>query len=673
MTTTASVADARPPLVAPRWRVWAGPAAGLVVVVASVVGLWLAEGPGARGFGGLMHDNVLNNAVNGVVLGGIAGILLYLRPAHRVGWLLMYAASANAVAILGEGWALATFHTGLPGRAVAAWFGSWTWATALLLGATVLPAIYPDGHATDRFSRRVVRIAWTVSLIAGACLALLDGPYREVVPGHHLGHNPVSGGRFELPLIVVAAVAGAVGVVTAIATLVWMVRRLRRSVSPEREQLAWLFVSVVPTVIGAVVANPPTMFAITLVTSITLVIGIVRYQLFDIKLVLRSGLLYGLLLALGVGAYAGVVEVISLMTTRRAIPSVFAAGTVALAVVPVYRWLTGAVGRLVYGDRADPVRALGRMGRELGNAQGGDLASITGAVASSVRSPYVVVRDADGAVLAQTGRPEGNPVHEVSLRHAGVEVGRLEVAWRTGSDAFSGTDRRLLEALAGPVAVAVHAAKLAAEVGESRARVIAVRDRERRELRNDLHDGLGPSLSGVALGIEAALRADDDQRVREILGVVHAEVNGMVKEVRHLIDDLGPAGLEHGGLDVALRSHAEAVAAVGGVQVDVDVAPLPSLAMPVEVALYRVAGEALTNVVRHAHARHASVLVVPRADTIRLVVEDDGRGIGVAPAGVGRSSMAERIASVGGTLTVVERPGGGTVVTAVVPLGGFDD
>jgi signal transduction histidine kinase len=88
-----------------------------------------------------------------------------------------------------------------------------------------------------------------------------------------------------------------------------------------------------------------------------------------------------------------------------------------------------------------------------------------------------------------------------------------------------------------------------------------------------------------------------------------------------------------------------------------------------------VAGEALTNVVRHAHARHASVVVTASPDAIRLVVEDDGRGLGGAPAGVGRSSMAERIASVGGTFSVVDRAGGGTVLTAVVPLdrGGVDD
>jgi signal transduction histidine kinase len=667
VTATASVTA--PDVVRRTWRAWTGPAVGVAVVAASLVGFWLAAGPGRRSMSGLMHDNVLNNTVNGVVIGAIGAILLHLRPGHGVGWLLMYVGAANAIAILGEGWALASFHVGLPGRTVAIWFGSWTWVTAILLGGTVLVAIYPTGHAESRFARSVVRIGWTVSAVLGAALALLDTTYRDVVPGHHVGHNPITGGRFEVPIVAAAVLAAVTGVVTTIVTLVWMVRRLRRSVSPEREQLAWLFLSVVPTIAAAPFANPAVMFTVTLVTTVTLVIGIVRYQLFDIKVVLRSGLVYGLLLALAIGGYLGVVELITLVAPSDTVSRLFGAAVVALVVVPAYRWLTGAVGRLVYGDRTDPVRALGRIGRELGGEQGADLGSITGAVAASLRSPYVVVRGADGAVLAHTGRSEGTPVHEVPLRHAGVEVGRLDVAWRTAADSFSATDRRLLDALAGPVAVAVRAAQLAAEVGESRARVIAVRDRERRELRNDLHDGLGPSLSGVALGIEAALRAEDDQRVREILGVVHAEVNGMVKEVRHLIDDLGPAGLEHGGLDLALRSHAEAVAAVGGVQVDVDVAPLPTLAMPVEVALYRVAGEALTNVIRHAHARHASVVLTPAAESVRLVVEDDGRGIGAAPAGVGRSSMAERIASVGGTFTVADRPGGGTVLTAVVPVG----
>jgi signal transduction histidine kinase len=655
------------------FRRWVGPGLAAAIVLASVAGTWLAVGPGERSLRRLMDDNVLTNAVNGIEIGLIAGILTFLRPGNRVGWLLAYAAAANALAILGEGWALASYHVDLPGRTLMAWLASWIWVTALILGATVLPAIYPTGRAVGRFGRWVVRLGWGSSLLAGAAVALLDDSFRAAVPGHDVGHNPLSGGALQPVFVGLAAVAAVAGLLLVVATLVWTLRRLRRAASPEREQLAWLLASVVPAIVVSVVASPPVMFAVNLLTSVALVVGIVRHGLFDIKLVLRSGLLYGLLLAVALAAYVAVVELVTLLTPGSAAARLFAAAAVALLVVPVYRWLAGAVGRLVYGDRADPVRALGRIGRHLGGDEGVDLPAMAAAVAASVRSPHVQVRGAAGAVLAETGTAPGHPVHEVMLHHAGDQVGVLAVAWRTPTEPLSSADRRLVDALAIPVAVALRAAQLAEELGESRARVLAVRERERRSLRNDLHDGLGPSLSGVALGIEAARRGGDPTRVEEILDVLQTEVNSLVDEVRSLIDDLGPAGLADGGLPTALRSHAEAVNALDGVQVHLRVGTLPALPRPVEVALHRVAGEALTNVVRHAGADRAWLWLEPSAAGVRLVVEDDGRGVAASTPGVGRTSMGDRVAAVGGTLVVADRSGGGTRVEVEIPLVGGTD
>jgi signal transduction histidine kinase len=655
------------------FRRWVGPGLATAIVVASVLGTWLASGPGGRSLVRLMDDNVLTNAVNGVEIGVIAGILTFLRPANRVGWLLMYAAGANGLAILGEGWALASYSVDLPGATLFGWIASWVWVTALILGATVLPAIYPTGRAVGRFGRWVVRLGWGTSLLAGAAVALLDDSYRSAVPGHDVGHNPVSGGAAQPLFIGVAAVAAATGLVLVAVTLVWTLRRLRRATSPEREQLAWLLLSIVPSIVVGFVAAPPVMFVVNLLTSVALVVGIVRYRLFDIKLVLRRGLVYGLLIAVAVAAYVAVVELVTLLVPGGLAARLFAAAAVALLVVPAYQRLSAAVGRLVYGDRADPLRALGRIGRQLGQEDGADLAAMTTAVASSLRSPHVEVRGTDGAVLAQTGPTAGLPFHEVVLRHAGTELGMLAVAWRTSTEPLSRADRRLVEVLAAPVAVALRAAQLAEELGASRARVLAVRERERRSLRNDLHDGLGPSLSGVALGIEAARKGADASRVGAILDVLQAEVNGLVREVRSLIDDLGPAGLEPGGLAIALRSHAEAVSALGGLEVEVHAELLPALPGPLEVALHRVAAEALTNVVRHAHARHAWVLLERGLDNVRLVVADDGRGLGGSLPGVGRTSMEGRVAAVGGGLVVADRPGGGTRVEATIPITGMPD
>jgi signal transduction histidine kinase len=279
----------------------------------------------------------------------------------------------------------------------------------------------------------------------------------------------------------------------------------------------------------------------------------------------------------------------------------------------------------------------------------------------------VEIWNAAGGEVGRSGASDDVPMQEAPLYHAGRFVGTMRLGWRTAADRFSRPDLRLIETLAAPVAVALSAAVLAQEVAGSHARIIAVRDTERRTLRNDLHDGLGPALSGVALGIEAALRAVDDADVKNLLTVVHDEVRTLVGEVRAIIDDLGTDGEVRGGLVGALRSHAGAVGTLTGLEVTIVAGEdLPGLERSVETALYRIAAEALTNVVRHANAHHVTVSVEADAQAVRVIVADDGSGLQGAPEGIGRASMRERAGSVGGRLDITAGDGG-TVVTAEVP------
>ena len=195
--------------------------------------------------------------------------------------------------------------------------------------------------------------------------------------------------------------------------------------------------------------------------------------------------------------------------------------------------------------------------------------------------------------------------------------------------------------------------------------------RQRARLRRDLHDELGPSLSGIGLGLEAAQLARDDTVLRdELLARLREEVRAAVTEVRRLVDGLRPAALDRAGLLSAIRAHVTTLSAVDGIEVIVT-APdeLPPLALPVEVAAYRIVLEALTNVVRHAGA-HACTVALRVGDRLELEVRDDGRGIPSqrAPGGVGLESMQVRAAAVGGTLLVGPATGGGTSVRAVLPL-----
>lgn len=643
---------------------------GATCIALSVAGLVLALGPGGRTLDGLLHDNVLNNAVNGVSLGLLAGALTRLRPANRVGWLVLGIAWCNALAVLGEGWALASYQVALPGRGLAAWLGSWPWALGLLLGPTLLPLLYPTGRTTTRSGHRLAVALLGAVLVVGACLALLDATYQGTAPGHHLGVNPLSRGHLQLPLGVLGGVAAGTALLLGVVAWGHTVRRLWRARSPEREQLAWLLVLVVPLLLVAPANLPWLTFAVQAVSPAFLLVGIVRHDLFDIKLLLSSGLLYGALTAIAVGAYFGVVALITTMTPDGTVPSLFAAAAVALVVVPLHRWLQRWVGRLVYGDRADPVRALARVARGMrGTVEDPTgLRPMLAGVAEALRSPYVAVTAGDELLAAVGAEPAAHRMYRVALEHAGDCVGRLEVAARTSRDRLHRKDRRLLEALAGPVAAAVSAGLMTREVAASRSRILAVRQAERARLRADLHDGLGPSLSGVALGLEAAESsvATNPERVAGMLPVLRHEVDSLVDEVRGIIDDLGPTQVD---LVAAVRGQVESLVATGRTIAFSCTGPVEGLDGDVAVAAQRIAREALSNAVRHAKATHIEVTLTAAPGALTVEVGDDGSGA-VAPreGGVGLESMRRRAEAVGGLLRLEGVPGAGTTVVATLPL-----
>lgn len=632
-----------------------------------VAGFWLAWGPGERPLTGLVHDNTLNNAANGVWLALLAAVVLRLQPENRIGWLVLAVAWANSVTMFGAGWAFASYHVGLPARALFAWWGAWPWAPAFLLGSSLLLLVYPSGRTTSPFGHRLA----VASLVAAAGLvvgmALLDAPYDSVVSGHRLGANPISGGHLQGPLLVLTIAAALLGVAIALFTWGYTARRLWRAESPEREQLAWLVVAVVPTLVVAPLNSAWVEFVVNVMTTAALAVGIVRHQIFDIKLVVRSGLVYGTLTGAAAGAYFGVVALITKFTPNGPVPTLFAVAAVGLLVVPAHRLLQGFFGRLVYGDRADPIRAFRRVGEGMQTAGEEGLRPMLAGIAEALRSPRVAVHDADGLVAEVGAVKSSHPQHRVPLEYAGTPVGELVVAGRTERDRLSRADRRLVAALSGPVAAAVHAARSARELASSRTRVLAIRESERKRLRADLHDGVGPSLSGISLGLEAARGAIETSpgRVPEILDVLHREVDSLVSEVRGIIEDLAPGEVD---LLTSLRRHIEAVGA-SGVCVRLQSPDGPISASPsVALAAQRIAGEALRNAVRHAKATRITVSVAQGVDGLVLQVTDDGCGaVAPRPGGVGLSSMRERAESVGGTLHIDVKPGQGTLVRAVIP------
>jgi signal transduction histidine kinase len=295
-------------------------------------------------------------------------------------------------------------------------------------------------------------------------------------------------------------------------------------------------------------------------------------------------------------------------------------------------------------------------------------------IAQALKLPYaaILLKDDHGyRTTAAYGSPRGEP-EALPLVYQREEIGRLELSPRAPGEAFSDADRSLLEDLARQAEVAVHAVRLTTDLQHSRERLVSTREEERRRLRRDLHDGLGAQLAG--LNVQAAtlrrLIPHDPAAADEMVVELRNELRSAIADIRRLVYDLRPPALDDLGLAEALRRLAERYGSESE-QLRVSVqAPreLPNLPAAVEVAVYRIAQEALTNVARHARARSCVVRLAVNKD-VALEIVDDGVGIPKERgAGVGLSSMRERASELGGTCVVEPAPEGGTRVLVRLPL-----
>jgi signal transduction histidine kinase len=267
--------------------------------------------------------------------------------------------------------------------------------------------------------------------------------------------------------------------------------------------------------------------------------------------------------------------------------------------------------------------------------------------------------------------PPPGRVVALDLSYGGNSVGSLLVGLRPGESDLTVADRNVLALVAVPLAVAVHATRLSDELQTSREHLVAAREEERRRLRRDLHDGLGPALTGVAFTADAAanLITVDPTRASELLRNLRTDTRTAIADVRRLVDDLRPPALDELGLAGALQQRADQLswrADGASIRVQVDADGLPPLPAAMEVAAYRIATEALTNVVRHSHATTA-VLTVRCGSTLELEVLDDGPPLGPWTPGVGLQAMHDRATELGGQVEAGPCPSGGRV-TASIPL-----
>lgn len=556
----------------------------------------------------------------------------------------------------------------------AACYGSAAWIPFVLVPSTFLLLLFPDGRP---LSSRWRRVGWAagVGIAAGFAGTLMrPGPledYPEL-------RNPLGVDGLADVLEGIGWLGIAVGILGSVVSLVL---RFRRATGAEREQLKWLAYAgaIVAVSIGASVALYDVVGAdaanIAIMTSILALpvatgIAVLRHRLYDIDVVISRTLVYAALTAGLAAAYGAVSLGLGVVTgSGSTLPT--AAGTLAVAIAfrPLRGWIQGRVDRRFDRNRYEGVRKIERLLEDM--RAGRAAPEATGAVlADALQDPSLDLYfwfpetreyvDADGRVVADVAA-HGRAVTP-------VRRGTLQLACVAHDPALDARPNLLTSAItAAGLATEVERFRVEvrrrlAEVEESRARIVTVGDEERRRLERDPHDGAQQRLVSLGLSlrdIQSRLPEGSDA-ARELDATVD-ELADAIGELRELARGVRPAGLDD-GIAAALRE----LAARSSLRTHVE-ATDERFDDGIETADYFVCSEAMANTTKHARATEVSVSAARRNGTLTVRIRDDGVGGASLAAGSGLLGLSDRVAALGGTVTIESAPGGGTTVTAELP------
>ena len=265
---------------------------------------------------------------------------------------------------------------------------------------------------------------------------------------------------------------------------------------------------------------------------------------------------------------------------------------------------------------------------------------------------------------------EGEPMR-LAVTYQGEPIGELIVAPCASGEPLSSAELELLGRVVHQVGPAAHVVRISSDLRRARERLVLAREEERRRLRHNLHDSIGPTLAALDLKVGAVrnLLAREPGQAEEKLVELRQQIRAVIADIRRVVYNLRPPALDELGMLPAIREQA-AQFSMEGLMVRVD-APdsLPTLPAAIEVAIYRIVLEALTNVHRHAQARNCWIALRLGEQAFDLSVSDDGVGLTNGKrAGVGVTSMRERVGELGGSIHIDARPGGGTRVQSRIPL-----
>ena len=656
------------------WGLW-----GLFLALAGI-GLVLI-----RANEGSLSDDLFSVPIVGFIA-GVGALIASRRPENTIGWLLLIAGLGAVMGFIsGEYARFGVLHDALP-RDVAAWIGwvsEWIWLPTFGMIPTFLILLFPDGRLP---SPRWRPVAWFVALtiFVGTLGPALDPGLLEL-EGVRLrnpsGLDGVDLGFLEaafFPVLILAIVLCFAG----------FVFRFVRSRGEERQQIRWFLraaaVSAVAFAVGDLVPEllgEVLFWGGILAIGASIAVGVLKYRLYEIDLVVKKTLVYGLLAAAITGVYLLLVvaipaTVLHPTTTGQTVITAGVTAGLTLALLPLRRRLTHLANRLVYGKRATPYEVLTDFaGRLSGSYSFEDvlprMARVLGEATGAERAE-VLIRGDDGMAPAAAW-PDGALAGDgtdlaVPVTHQGEELGALSVR-KPRAEPLTPGEEKLVRDLAAQAGLVLRNVRLLEDLRASRKRLVAAQDAERRRLERDIHDGAQQQLVAMAVKLRLleSLAERDAAKTRELAAQIKDEAAAAIETLRDLARGIYPPLLADEGLPAALAAQARK----SPLPVDVYPDGVGRYPQEVEAAVYFCVLEALQNVAKYAEASRAEVRLSATEGELRFEVVDDGRGFDpvATPRGTGTQNMADRLEALGGRLDIRSSPGEGTTVAGRVPAG----
>ncbi len=550
--------------------------------------------------------------------------------------------------------------------------------------------LFPDGRLP---SERWRPVGWFTAGTIILMTAALAWDYRP-------GSTEVEGTG------TVSAVAAVLMLVAAVAAVVSLAGRFRRSTGATRQQLKWILWGASILVLSLVVlqAFQDTEYEDLFLAVFALAggafvasygIALAKYRLYDIDVVISRTVVYASLAVFITGVYvAAVVGVGSLLGDEESHPwlSIGATALVALAFEPLRERLQGLANRLVYGKRATPYQVLSDFSRKITASDEELLEQVARSLAEGTSATQAAVWiGQDGAIHRTATWPQQAEVASAAsasdissipgvdltrpVVHDGEPLGALTLTAARGQSLLP-TDEKLLEQVASGMGLALRNIRLGEDLRDrvealhrSRRRLVTVQDETRRHLERQLHDGVQQRLVGLKVRLGLARRGAEASgigEVAELLGQVAADTDQAIDALRDFARGIYPPLLEAEGPAAALSSQVLKLP----IAVTVHAAGVGRHPRPVEAAVYFCVLEALQNVVKHAGATSAHVVIRESDRAVTFEVSDDGKGFdpGEVASGSGLANLNYRLDALDGELRVDSAPGRGTTVRGSIPV-----